>query len=88
MRERLKPDKGALGRLKKPQEALEAREWRWVCDGSTKRANPSPYTTRARLGLSAIALFSYLFACAFGSNQLELSGERERERSDFAMLWG
>ncbi|KAK9946285.1 hypothetical protein M0R45_011758 [Rubus argutus] len=51
-----RPEGGALGRVKKPQEALEAREWRWVCDGLTKRANPSPYKTKARLGLSAIYL--------------------------------
>ena len=54
------PEGGALGRLKKPQLALEAREWRWVCDGSMKRANPSPYNTNPRLGLSAIAVTQML----------------------------
>ena len=29
-RERKKPEQGALGRVKKPHEALEEREWRWV----------------------------------------------------------
>lgn len=27
---RVRPEAGAFGRLKKPQEALDAREWRWV----------------------------------------------------------
>ena len=29
-REREKPEEGPLGRVKKPHEALEEREWRWV----------------------------------------------------------
>lgn len=53
---RVKPEAGAFGRLKKPQEALDAREWRWVWEASMKRAKPSPYKTKARLGLSAMAL--------------------------------
>lgn len=56
-KKRSKPEGGAIGRLKKPQAALDASEWRWACDGSTKRANPSPYNTNALLGLSAIALW-------------------------------
>ena len=29
-RERERPEEGPLGRVKKPHEALEEREWRWV----------------------------------------------------------
>lgn len=38
-----------------PQELREASEWRCGCgDEDTRGANPSPYITNARLGLSAI----------------------------------
>lgn len=85
-KKRSKPEGGAIGRLKKPQAALDASEWRWACDGSTKRANPSPYNTNALLGLSAIAV-SYLWSlwerensvsifipsfCYFGRRGLEI----------------
>lgn len=53
---RLKPEAEAFGRLKKPHEALDARECKWVSEELMKRANPSPYKTKARLGLSAMAL--------------------------------
>jgi hypothetical protein len=46
-----------LERDKKPEEEMEAREWRWWDEDeeSMKRAKPSPYRTNDRLGLSAIA---------------------------------
>lgn len=36
------------------------REWRWACDCSMKRANPSPCNTNPLLGLSAIAVTQML----------------------------
>ena len=72
-REREKPEEGALGRVKKPQEARDARELRWVCDGSMKRAIPSPYSIRARLGLSAIFL---CFLLCVKKQQLKIDRER------------
>lgn len=50
------PEGGEFGRAKKPQHALEAKEWRWVWAGPMDRASPSPNKTRALLGLSAICL--------------------------------